>query len=353
MEERPLLPVYLIHWNAPDWCAAAAASILQSVDVAIDLTVIDNGQTSGEPLSASLADVARVLRQTENKGYTGGANVALDDWRARFPAGDFCVIGSHDLHVEPDTLARLLDTARREASCGVVAPAIVGPIRRAGGCWNGRRAYQLALDGAPELVARDWASGTCLLLRRACVDTVGPFDERLGSYVEDVDYGLRANDAGWKVLVLTSASARGLGAASPNTIGHIAANTVLLNAKRRGVIGALDSFALFAGWILKGWVAGVLPWRDRERRAVSRSYARQRVVALYRLLSTGRLMHVLVDKDRRSSARFSQWSDKIVHFAIDDLPVGKNRWLAEISNEMAYDGQFDRCQNLSRSRISF
>jgi N-acetylglucosaminyl-diphospho-decaprenol L-rhamnosyltransferase len=294
--EPRALPVYLIHWNAPEWCASATASILRSVDVAVDVTVVDNGQSRGTPLDTLLPASVRVLPQAENKGYTGGANVALDDWRARFPTAELCVIGSHDLHVEPDTFARLVAVADHEPASGVLAPALIAPNRRAGGRWNGRRAYQLGLDGAPELVRRDWTSGTCLLLRRACVDAVGPFDERLGSYVEDVDYGLRANDAGWQVLVVTGATARGLGAASPTSVAHIAANTVLLNAKRRGASGALDSFALFTWWAMRGLLASVIPWRERGRRAVSRAYALQRLRALYRIVSTRQLARMLRER---------------------------------------------------------
>jgi GT2 family glycosyltransferase len=141
-----------------------------------------------------------------------------------------------------------------------------------------------------ELVERDWTSGTCLLLRRACVEAVGPFDERFGSYMEDVDYGLRANDAGWKVIVVHSAYAWGLGTASSESTKHITVNTVVLSAKRQGLAGAVRSFGLFAFWTARGFVASVAPWRDTKHRATSRRLAHQRARGLSELIWRGRLL---------------------------------------------------------------
>ena len=59
-----------------------------------------------------------------------------------------------------------------------------------------------------------------------CVDAVGAFDERFGSYAEDIDYGLRARDHGWEVLVLTTARAWGLGSSSANSVRDVTANVL-------------------------------------------------------------------------------------------------------------------------------
>ena len=102
------LPVYLIHFDRPDWCASSATTIAGSTGIDVDLTVVDNGSRAGAHRLEQLIPGNRVLTMGENRGYTGAANAALHDWCVRYPAGDYCVIGSHDLHVEPDTFARLV-----------------------------------------------------------------------------------------------------------------------------------------------------------------------------------------------------------------------------------------------------
>ncbi len=293
---RPL-PVYLIHFDQPVWCASAVTSIRGSRDTIVDLTVIDNGPQDPERLRDQLPRRTRVLSMGRNLGYTGGANAALRDWMARYPDGELCVIASHDLHVEAGTLRRLVEVAEEHPGAGVIAPALLTPIPAAGGFWERGKAMQRPPSGTTDLVSCDWASGTCLLLRRACVERVGPFDERLGSYCEDVDYGLRANDAGWGVLVAPAIRVSGLGSSSSRSYGLRAANTVLLNAKRDGLRAALRSFWKQAVPTGRGLLASQLPWRDAERRDQARLMARERVASLVGLLRTGQLCAVLRSPD--------------------------------------------------------
>lgn len=298
------LPVYLIHWDAPDWCRSASLSILASQGVLISLSVVDNGQTTGPLLRETLPEEVRVIKMPVNKGYTGGANAALADWRDRHPGSEFCVIGSHDLHVHRDALATLVSVATSRPDAGIVGPALTAPLATSGGSANRGRFPQLPLDGAPEIAVRDWAVGACLLLRRECVDEVGSFDERFGSYCEDVDYGLRANDRGWKVLVATKARAYGLGSSSIDSVKSKAANSVILQAKRGGLRAGVMGFSALAVLTARGLGGWIAPWRPPNRRAISRSWALQRLSAMGGLLTSMRLIDAMRDgqapADRRA-----------------------------------------------------
>jgi GT2 family glycosyltransferase len=269
-------------------------SLLGSEGVDVDVTVIDNGQQHGPALETCLPDATRVVRTSGNTGYTGGANAALRDWTERHPDAGVAVVGSHDLHVEQRTLATLVDVAQEHPRAGIVAPILTSPNPAAGGTWTGTRSFQVALrEGENGVIARDWTSGTCLLLRAACVAEVGEFDERLGSYMEDVDYGLRVRRHGWSVLVATTARAHGVGSTSGDSVAAIARNTVLVAAKHGGRRGALRAFSLLSFWAGRGLVTSVLPVRDRARRARSWHYARQRFAGLARVVADGTLREIL------------------------------------------------------------
>jgi len=293
------LPVYLIHWDAPEWCASAARSVLASTGIDVDLTIVDNGQRQGPPLSTLLPPGARILPLGINRGYAGGANAAIADWRSRHAGAGLAVVGSHDLHVAPGALALLAATARARPATGVVAPAIIRPRLIAGGAWDGRTSWQVGIPDGNEPVERQWASGTCLLLRRECVAEVGAFDERLGSYMEDVDYGLRANDRGWKVTVVPAAQVWGLGSSCDEVDTRVAVNTIVLAAKRGGPWAALSDLALFGYWSAKGFVGSVAPWRPPEGRQRSLQQARERAGALARLGRSRILLDVLRDRSGR------------------------------------------------------
>ena len=130
---------------------------------------------------------------------------------------------------------------------------------------------------------------------------MGDFDEDLGSYVEDVNYGLRVNDAGWTVVVTHDATASSLGSVSTTVVERITTNSVLLAAKRTGLAGALLAIGDTALAALRGWVAGLFWWRGGERRAISIDYARQRSRALVRLPGDAGLRRIL--RSRRADRR--------------------------------------------------
>jgi GT2 family glycosyltransferase len=209
------LPIYVIHWNAPDWCVETVEALLASTTVQPDVTVIDNASSCAVP-TFPRGVTLECLRK--NIGYSGGANRALELFRRR--TEPFCCITSHDVHVSPDALELCVRFADGHPDYGILG-------------LNGE-----GLSGG--LVHdQDWISGTFLFLRRACVSTVGDFDQTYGSYVEDIDYCHRARAAGWKVGIVVSARATSQGSVDGRSALILTrANLTLLAAKegRRRVV---------------------------------------------------------------------------------------------------------------------
>ena len=77
--------------------------------------------------------------------------------------------------------------------------------------WSGipvqarRRSDIAGLDSPREV---DYATGCAMLIRPAVVRSVGSFDARLFAYCEDLDFSLRARNAGFSVLVVPRARVR-------------------------------------------------------------------------------------------------------------------------------------------------
>jgi Glycosyl transferase family 2 len=282
--DQPLIDVYLVHWNAPEWCARAAASVLESTGARVRCFVIDNGSSGGTALEEALDPRVQVFATPRNIGYTGAANVALARALAEDPRAEFVVIAAHDLQVRRETLAELSKVARDDPAIGILGPVLTAPALNAGGSWRGWRAKPTSSwDESTPFNEREWVSGTLLFMRPECVAQIGGLDERLGSYVEDVDICLRARDAGWRVGVATAARAAGLGSASKQVTVFVDVNSVLLAVKRRGLHACATILARYVYWIGRGIVAGCAPRRSRDRRRASFAHARDHARAIARV----------------------------------------------------------------------
>lgn len=272
----PSIPVYLVHWTAPEWLDSSLRSILASRDCAPAITVVDNSRSLR---AGSLPEGVRLLEPDDNLGYSGGANLALADCRRTHPDATMVVIGAHDAHVAPTTLRTLHDVLETCPATGIAAPHLIAPAPSYGGSWNGRTASMITTRSLTE--SARWASGTLLMIRLACDDELNGFDERFSSYCEDVDYGLRAVDRGWEISVSADAAAWGLGSASSEAGKLISINTGRLRVKRGGWTQA---FAVFGE---RAWsIAGALSvWAGRGRQSEeSRRRSRRSAIAQISML---------------------------------------------------------------------
>lgn len=283
MATDPDTPVIVVHYRAPEWCSSAIRAISASEDIKTRITVVDN---SGELAAISSTTTGDVVAPDTNAGYAGGANLGIRRALARHPRATHVVVCSHDFHPETDCLRRLAAALEGDPAAGIVAPLLSGPVPSVGWSWNGTHAQNLQPgDDLAAVVEVDWVSGTCMMIRSRCLREIGGFDEGFGSYVEDVDLCLRARDAGWKVLTVTTARGRGIGSVSTARTRLALVNTVLLVAKRDGSRPAYRLLATFGWRAARTFVGGCLPRRQSRASArSSRRYAIRRASGVLELV---------------------------------------------------------------------
>jgi N-acetylglucosaminyl-diphospho-decaprenol L-rhamnosyltransferase len=175
------------------------------------------------------------IRLAENRGFSAGNNagIAFADRIGRFDA--YLLLNSDTL-VRAGALEALGTVLESDASVGLVGPRLewgdgglqvscfrkispisellsaakTGPVTRlfSGGEVaifdppSGEVVNGVVGDGRPEM---DWISFACVLIRRDVVSQIGPMDEGFFMYFEDVDYCLRARQAGWRIAYAPSA----------------------------------------------------------------------------------------------------------------------------------------------------
>lgn len=272
-----VVPVYVIHWRAVDWCLSAVESLLCSSGVDARVRVVNNSPELSAALRAAVPVGVDVIDVETNRGYTGGANIALRHVAAEHPDAPVVVLASHDLHVRTDALAQCLRALDDDPGLGIVGPYVPSSSNLPMSVHRELAAHpSLPAPGSPHPTVFDveWISGQCLVMRRQCARDVGEFDERLGSYCEDVDYGRRARLAGWRVGVCAGAEAHGLGSASPRAWSMIQTNTLLVEFVHHGATGWARALVARVARAAVNLVGAVALWRPADRRRASWARAR-------------------------------------------------------------------------------
>jgi GT2 family glycosyltransferase len=171
------------------------------------IVVVDDGSDPEHQDRLRGLTGAQVVLSSSNGGYAAAVNRGL----AHARPDDDVVVLNNDVIAHRRWLESLQYVAYDQSDTGVVGPMLLYPdgrIQAAGAHrnlgapeWFDHRYRFKRPDYGPANVP-DTAlavTGAAMYLRRSLIDQVGEFDERFPMAFEDVDYCLRAWEAGWQV----------------------------------------------------------------------------------------------------------------------------------------------------------
>lgn len=214
--------VIIVSWNAKADLRACLASIAGSTAEMsrVEVVVVDNNSSDGSPEMVRTEYPNVQLRETgANLGFSGGNNVALADNHC-----DYVFLLNSDAMLPKGGLDTLLEWADATPDAGLIGPKVINPdgtlqfsCRRwptpQAGLFRNVYLGKLFPQNQPaaDYLMRDfdhaspldvdWLSGCAMLMRRACLEQVGPLDDKtFFMYCEDMDWSLRVHEAGWRVV---------------------------------------------------------------------------------------------------------------------------------------------------------
>jgi N-acetylglucosaminyl-diphospho-decaprenol L-rhamnosyltransferase len=212
LSAQPDVSVIVVNWNALEITTAALRSVIGGTDVEYELIVIDNGSThddSANELPRRFKG-AVFIANPSNFGFSRAVNQGLTRATGRYLLAlnnDTRVVGNAigdtvkymDTHLDVGALGVLHyndDEERTKQPSSYDAPTPLSELLLVA---------RLDTPPAPDprvLYAErdvDWVCGSFLMIRRACLEQVGPLDEDFFAYDEDIEWCTRARRAGWKV----------------------------------------------------------------------------------------------------------------------------------------------------------
>ena len=248
--------VIIVHWDQPAPCVATVArfAALAEVDSVI---VVDNGSSDENLrlLRAGLSSGVEVIEVGRNSGFGPAANRGWETWLDRPSSMPWAALAPHDAIPSEDTLTRMLQAASARPRAGLVSADVGDGARPAVDHVFGPITRQAQVDEGWEDV--DYPHGTLMLASRACLQTIGLFDERYFAYCEEADLGLRASHAGFDVGLVRGASVVNPQVNSPTAaVDYLKErNTILLMADHFGRRKAAMRFVLTLAQFVSGLVA--------------------------------------------------------------------------------------------------
>ena len=207
MSAKQKIGVAVLNWNGYEDTAQCLISLRKSEVRPGIVLVFDNGSTDGSAarLKAEFPEIELML-SGDNLGFAEGNNRAV---RRLLDAGmEYVWILNNDTKVEPDCLGALVRVLEGDPAVGAVSAKIWFMVENKPLCYAGatfdRWTFNTRFRGLRELdvgqydVAEDADvfSGCCMLIRAEVVRRIGLFNRAFFAYAEDIDWSLRALEAG-------------------------------------------------------------------------------------------------------------------------------------------------------------
>ncbi|MFH2204581.1 MAG: glycosyltransferase family 2 protein [Elusimicrobiota bacterium] len=212
-QPRPKVSIIILHFKDVPCLRACLESLEKITYTNHEVIVVNNGP---DELTAVEEREVRILRSLSNVGFARGNNSGI--MAALQDRADYVLLLNDDTVVRPDFLDLLVDAGESDPDAGMLGPMICyfdepQRIWFAGAAFDestARLSFARAdevddgkSDAKPE--ESDFITGCALLVKRALIERVGLLDERYFLYWEDVDWGLRAKESGYKCIVVPAA----------------------------------------------------------------------------------------------------------------------------------------------------
>lgn len=251
-----------------------------AIETPLRLYIIDNA-SQDETLDVVESDAGGIdlvtIANATNLGVAEGNNIGIQ--KALDDGAEWILLLNNDTLIPKGTIAGLVNDAELHRA-DIVSPAIKAwdpsdSTWYAGGAINRYLGMRATHTGAgqpfssivPSFGTTGYASTCCLLVRAEVFSRVGLMDERFFVYYDDVDFAIRAIDAGYHYWmdggrhIVHKVSALTGGASSDFTIRWSSRNAILITRKHGAGFGRYCSFA----YIWASAIAKYLLRRDSFR----------------------------------------------------------------------------------------
>jgi GT2 family glycosyltransferase len=204
--KKNVVSVIVVNYNGQQYLEECFNSLweMDKGNFSLELIMVDNlSQDNSVQFVKQTMPSVKVIENDVNN-FARALNLGI-----KKASGDYIAFLNNDAKVEKYWLKGLLEVMLQDEKIGAVQSKIlfsdgetinsVG-VEKEGDFYFKDIGFNEKDHGQYEITKElDYFTGGSILLRRACIDSVGLVDEDFIMFFEDVDYSIRCRNAGWKI----------------------------------------------------------------------------------------------------------------------------------------------------------
>lgn len=208
--------IVICNWNKKDYVLKCIESVKQLNYNNYDIAVVDNASTDGsiEAIEAKYPDIV-LIKNKENRGGSGGFNTGIK-YMLEKDTYKYIYLLDNDVLLDGNSLYELVKEMELDNDLGIAGSKIYvmdipNQIQELGAWIDWNKGYilpnkkgHIENDEIIENVAVDYVPACSLLARTDAIKKAGIMDEKFFLYWDDIEWGYRIKNKGYKVKAITS-----------------------------------------------------------------------------------------------------------------------------------------------------
>jgi GT2 family glycosyltransferase len=200
----PLVCIIIVNWNGGKVIEECISSLVKKTDYGnYKILLVDNGSTDESVKKLTkICPKMEVIKLSKNYGYTVGINAGWKHVLEKYDSDYVCNMNSDIITVQKDWLSIQIKELEKRKKSGISGGKLVFPdgrfqemVRKT------RRNYSEMDEGQYDFVKEVPAVwGACLIIKKEVIKKIGYLDENFFYGPDDIDYCVRARNAGFKII---------------------------------------------------------------------------------------------------------------------------------------------------------
>lgn len=249
MNNQINLSIIILTHNNPKLLKKCIQSIQAHTKATYEIIVIANACTDNTAeMVKSKFPTTIVIENEQNEGFCQANNRGI-----KIAKGKYLLLLNDDTELKNDAFDILIKFMHENPKVGIAGPLLLNPDntpQRQGGI-IGKKFWK-----AEEPAAVDFVIGAALMIKRETLNQIGPLDENLYFYNDDLDWCLSARRAGWQVYIVPAAKIVHFGGYSTK---RTFSRMHFVEGFKGGLYFCKKHYGLIAFWIYKIFLLLLLP----------------------------------------------------------------------------------------------